>query len=570
MDRIRILPPDVAGKIAAGEVVERPASVVKELLENAIDAGARRVEIETEDGGRGLISVSDDGEGMPEGDLASLFRQHATSKLAKIEDLVSVETLGFRGEALYSVGAVAEVVVVSRPRGAPEARTVRCRGGVTEPVAPASGPEGTRVEVRRIFFNVPARRKFLRSAAVEFEQIREVAIRFALGHPGLGLRLLRDGEADLVLSPQETLPQRLAALLPAAGDPWVPLRYESSRGTLSGALGPPSASRTTARGIFLFVNGRFVRDRLLLRALHEGYRDFLVSGRHPTAVLVLAVPPDSIDVNVHPAKAEIRFSRPGEVFDWVAASVRESLSRNIRDPGILPPRADGPGPSGSTLIEKTLSSFFAPDAPSHGPSAAGDDRTFPQVTTGRRVFQLHRKYLIEEVEDGIQIVDQHALHERVMLEELLAGFGAADLPRQRLLVPPSLDVTEEEIARLEEYRHALESTGFSFELFGPRTVRVLAVPALLSRDRPEALLRDFLDLLAEGARNARHRVGIEEILERLACHSAVRFGDSLSAEQIEALLRRRTILDNPHVCAHGRPVSIRLTLDELERFFRRR
>lgn len=563
MGCIRILPPAVAGKIAAGEVVERPASVVKELVENAIDAGARSVSIETEDGGRGLVAVSDDGSGISVEDLHTLFRQHATSKLAAIEDLGAIVTLGFRGEALYSMGAAAEVSVTSRLRGEQEGGLVRCRGGAIEPVVPAGAPEGTRVEVRKLFYNLPARRKFLRSPAVEFEQIREVVVRFALAHPGIGLRLLRDGNVDLSLPPQDTLERRLAALFPAPSDPWIPFRFESRQGTLSGALGPPSASRTNARSLYLFVNARFVRDRILLRAIQEGYREFLVSGRHPIAVLDLRVPPDSIDVNVHPTKSEIRFSRPNQIFDWVAGCVRESLLRHVRVPGILPSVAH-PLPA-TAPIERTLSTFFSPP-----PATATAQPPLPALATDRRVFQLHRKYLVEEVEDGIQIIDQHALHERAMLEDLLSCYGSADLPRQRLLLPPSLEVTEREMSRLEEYRHVLEAAGFSFEAFGPKAIRILSVPALLPRERPEALMRDLVDLLAEGSNENGVRIGMEEILERLACRSAVRFGDSLPPEQIEALLKRREILDNPHVCAHGRPVSIRLTLDELDRYFRRR
>jgi len=561
MPPIRILPADVAGKIAAGEVVERPASVVKELIENAIDAGATRVDVEVEDGGRARISVADDGVGISSGDLGMLFTQHSTSKLARVEDLAAVRTLGFRGEALYSMGAVAEVAVVSRPRGSAEGAALRCRGGRLEAVRPEAAPEGTRVEVRRLFYNVPARRKFLRSGPVEFDHVRDTVLRFAFGHPRLGLRFVRDGQVEFALPPDETLQTRLASAMEKGGDPWIPFRIETNLGNLEGSLGPPSAARTTTRGLYLFVNGRFVRDRILFRAVAEGYREFLVSGRHAAAVVSLRVPPESIDVNVHPAKAEIRFARPGPIFDWIAASVRETLSHSLRAPGLGPSRTDGNGiraPQGS-VVEQSLSRFFGAEAP--------PEPALPDLISGRRVFQLHRKYLIEEVADGIQIIDQHALHERVMLEELKRSYGSADLPRQRLLVQPSLEVTDEEASCLEEYRRVLESAGFGFETFGPRAVRIVAVPALLSRDRPETLLRDFLDLLSEGSGR---RIGTDEILERLACRSAVRFGDSLPDGQIEALLQRREILDNPHVCAHGRPVAIRLTLDELERFFKRR
>jgi DNA mismatch repair protein MutL len=267
-------------------------------------------------------------------------------------------------------------------------------------------------------------------------------------------------------------------------------------------------------------------------------------------------------VNVHPAKAEIRFNRPSEAFEIVSSAVRTHLMQNLRAPGIEASTRPGPAPDVGTV----LTEFFSGE----GPPTAGDARILPELVTGKHVFQLHDRYLIEEIEDGILIIDQHALHERVLLEELERSYGSADLPRQRLLVPASIEVTDEEAAQLEDYRSLLEGAGFSFEPFGHRSVRLTAIPSLLSRVRPEALLRDFLDLLAEGGTGPDKRIGIGPILERLACRSAVRFGERLPDEQIRRLLERRDILENPHVCAHGRPIAIRLSLDELDRFFRRR
>lgn len=562
MGSIRVLPPAVAAKIAAGEVVERPASVVKELVENALDAGAGRIEIEVEDGGRGRIRVADDGSGIEPDDAENLFKPHATSKVSTPEDLAAIRSLGFRGEALHSIGAVSEVRLDTRARGRTEGIQVRCRAGATEPPRPAACPEGTTVEVRRLFFNVPARRKFLRSAPVEFDHIRETLVRFALGRPDVGFRLSRDGRPEVALPPGEDLVRRQCALVPSPGvGPWYSIEAEFPGGRLSGLLAPPACSRTNASGVYTFVNDRFVRDRILLKAVQEGYHEFLVPGRRPVVILFLQVPAGQVDVNVHPAKSEIRFSRPGAVFDFVAGSIRDRLLRMHRAVSVVPRRTETREDSAG----ERLSRFFQASPAPPPAEATRVDSVLPGLVTGRKVFQLHRKYLIEETEDGILIVDQHALHERVMLEELRKSYASAELPRQRLLAPPSVEVSGEQMEALERHRRLLQEIGFGFEPFGRRTVRLTSVPSILRRTDPAGIFRDLLETLSE-----RRGSGVEEVLEQLACHSAIRFGDRLSDEEIEELLRRRDLLENPHVCAHGRPVAIRLSLDDLERYFKRK
>lgn len=567
MGTIRVLPPDVANKIAAGEVVERPASIVKELVENSLDAQARSIRVEIEDGGRKLIRVTDDGAGIAAEDLPVLFQSHATSKIRTAEDLFRLTTLGFRGEALASIGAVAHVTLTTRRRGDLEGAQLVCSGGNVRGPNPTGSHEGTTVEVRNLFHTIPARRKFLKSAAVEYDHIREVLIRFGLCYPGVRFQLDRDGETDLVLMPTEETRGRIGQIFGKefAAD-LLELDARDEAATLRAYLAPPKYARTTMQGQHVFLNGRAIRDRLIARALNEAYREVLVTGRYAVAILFLTVPPDKVDVNVHPSKAEVRFRESSRIFDLIVRSVRERLLKTVLTPSVRP--EEFAPPAREPDIRETIAAFFGgASSPTEPPPLLAPEER-PVVEVRRRCFQLHKKYIVEEVDDGILIIDQHALHERVMLERLKHQYASSNLCRQRMLIPGTLDVTEQEKDILAKNRRALESVGIEIEEFGRRTVRVTSVPAML-RDVPaERLVRDFLDLASEGG--AGEVVQIEELLALVACKAAVKFGDELSPEQIEELLAQRHLLDNPHACAHGRPVSIKLSLDELERFFRRR
>lgn len=567
MGMIRVLPPEVANKIAAGEVVERPASIVKELVENALDAQARAIRIEVQDGGKKLIRITDDGTGIAADDLPTLFQSHATSKIQTADDLFRLTTLGFRGEALASIGAVAQVTLTTRRRGELAGAQIACSGGKAHPPKPAGSHEGTTVEVRNLFHTIPARKKFLKTTAVEYDHIRDVVIRFGLCYPNVRFQLDRDGETDLVLTPTEDARVRIGQIFGKAfADDLLELTAKDEAATLRAYLAPPKYARTTMQGQHVFVNGRAIRDRLVTRAVNDAYREVLVSGRYAVAILFLTAAPDKVDVNVHPAKAEVRFRESSRVFDLIVRSVRERLLKTAITPTVRPEEF-APSPMEAD-IRDTIAAFFGAATPSAEPPPLLTTVERPVVETRRRCFQLHQKYIVEEVDDGILIIDQHALHERVVLEKLKHQYASSNMPKQRMLIPGTLDVTEQEKDTLAKNRRALDSVGIEIEEFGRRTVRIMTVPALLRDVPPERLIRDFLDLASEGGDS--EIVQIDELLELIACKAAVKFGDNLSQEQIEELLAQRHLLDNPHACAHGRPVSIKLSLDELERFFWRR
>ncbi len=569
MGAIRVLTADVINKIAAGEVIERPASIVKELVENALDAQATRVTVEVEEGGRRLVRVTDDGVGLAADDLALAFAPHATSKLAGAEDLFRVSTFGFRGEALASIGAVARARLVSRPRGA-EAFEITMEGGALGGAAPAAHPEGTTVEVRNLFFSVPARRKFLRSPDVELEHIDEAVDRFALAHPKVRFELIHDGQQRRVLPPATGVRERIGALFDREiMESLLEVTSDTPPLCFTAWLTPPKFARLSLRGQYVFLNGRFIRDRVITRALNEAYRELLPHGRFAVAFLFLDVPPTEVDVNVHPTKIEVRFRSVWKLHDLVLEACRKRLMATELATRIIPSGVDEPVPAGPAYRE--IVDFFTrgTTAPAIAPPAAP-----PLVTTGRRCFQLHDRYIVEEVEDGIRIVDQHALHERALLEELRRQYASSDVPRQRLLIPAVVEVSDTERVKLDQHREILTSLGIELDDFGPRSVAVRSVPALAGDAEPAQLVRDFLEMVHDHGESERKRGEpmpiIEHALEFVACRSAIKFGKRLSCEEVERLLADGREIDMSATCAHGRPTAIKLTLDDLERFFKRK
>ncbi len=547
MAPIQVLAPDVVNKIAAGEVIERPASIVKELVENALDAGAGEVRVDVEEGGRKRIQVGDDGAGIRAGELGLAFAPHATSKLARAEDLFRVATYGFRGEALASIGAVSRVRLVSRPAAGEGAEIVVENGRASE-VRPAAAAPGTVVEVRNLFQNVPVRRRFLRSIEIETEHVAETVARFAVARPDVRFELHVDGELRQALPPagrRERIGTCFGAEVGAALE-------EVVEEGVHAYLAPPQHSRVSARGIHFFLNGRFIRDRVLLRSVHEAYREMIPHGRSPVAFVFLTMPPEEVDVNVHPTKIEVRFRSVWRLHDRLALAFRRRLVGSDLAPRVAPGALGAPEAAGPA---REVVEFFA-----------GEAAAPPLVSAGRRVFQLHDRYLVEEVEDGIRIIDQHALHERVMLEELRRQFAAASVARQRLLLPAVVELDRERRARLDAHRELQESFGVEFDDFGRDAVAVRAVPAILGDRDPAALLTDFLDLAREAAPELPL---LDRALEFMACRAAVRFGRRMGEEEIARLLSDAAALDWAGSCAHGRPTAIKLTLEDLERFFHR-
>ncbi len=576
MGVIRILPPEVVNQIAAGEVIERPASVVKELVENALDAGATRVRIDVEEGGRRRIAVRDDGKGIAPEDLPLAFAPHATSKLAGADDLFRISSFGFRGEALASIGSVAQVTITSRLRGSAEGAEISADAGSVSRVRPAASAEGTLVDVRNLFGSVPARRKFLRSVDVEMGHIEEAVTRFAIAHPGVRFEFAADGVERLLLPPARDLKERLAAFFDRGlVDALVEVSSEAPGAAFTLWAAPPKFARLSMKGQYVFLNGRFIRDRVLSRAIHEGFREMVPHGRHPVAILFLRLDPAEVDVNVHPTKIEVRFRNVWRLHDRIAGALREKLLGSDLAPHLTSSVLEGGGPRRDETFQ-AIAEFFQRDAaagtavlPAAAPPAAD-----PLLQTGRRYIQLHDRYVVEEVEDGIRIIDQHALHERVLLDEIRRQYASSDVARQALLLPAVLEVSTRERARLEEHRALLESLGVQLEDFGPSSVVVRTVPALLRDEDPVSLVRDVLDRLeAHGAseKKAGHAIPmVDEALEFLACRAAVKFGERLQPEALVELLRKAAGLDYSATCAHGRPTAVKLTLADLEKHFKRK
>ena len=611
---IRQLDAAAANRIAAGEVVERPASAVKELIENALDAGATRVDVVQADGGKRLIRVSDDGHGIPAAELPLALSRHATSKIDGT-DLTNILTFGFRGEALPSLGAVGRLTLTSRTVESLEAASLTVRGGVAGPLRPAARPRGTTVELEGLFSATPARLKFLRTDRAEAQAISDVFRRLAMAAPGVAFTLTDASDPDaprnlIRLDPEPGdllggLPGRLRALLgPGFAESAVVIDAERDGLELSGLAALPTYSRGAAVEQFLFVNGRAVRDRLLLGALRVAYADLLPRDRHPAAVLFVACPPEAVDVNVHPAKAEVRFRDPGAVRGLLVGALKQALAaaghRGATTTGLgmlgafrpetgtrpatayqaaytAPPR---PSPALTAALwapeAVRTAGFAAPDAgwtpaarPEPEPDAApglGEDRPL-----GAARAQLHETYIIAQTRDGVVIVDQHAAHERLVYERLKAERAGARVPSQLLLVPEIVELDAGATARLLEAAPELDRLGLVIEPFGGAALCLRETPALLGAVDGARLLADIADALTEEETAADGGLGgrIDAVLSRMACHGSVRAGRRMTAPEMDALLREMEATPFSGQCNHGRPTFVELKLGDIERLFGR-
>jgi len=588
--RIHLLDKAVAEKIAAGEVIERPASVVKELVENALDAAALQVSVELENAGKKLIRVSDDGVGIHPEDLKLALLSHATSKLTGDEELLAIATLGFRGEALSSVAAISHLDLASCPRGRPGLGVhIRADGGVIGEPTPAGLAEGTTVEVRDLFFNVPARLKFLKAESTEWGHVTEAVTRLALAHPEVHFVLTHNRRKCLDLPAGADTVSRIGGLFsPELAAACLRVRQEHSYLDLDAYLAPPDFARASARMQYIFINGRWVDDRLLRHVLGELYEGVLPARRQPVAFLFLHLPAGEVDVNVHPAKLHVRFRRPDRVYSVVRSLLGEALRRapwEVTLP-LMSPRPDvGPTgaetPSPRERIRQAVSDFLnkrregSPVGLLPGPvvaSAPGRIQPGPRqgAAPPRPAMQVHGSYIVEETAEGLRIIDQHALHERILYEALKARLAAAQVESQHLLVPRVLEVTRSEMARFEEHRDLFAQAGLVVRPFGPTALAVYAYPALLVHVDPEELVRGVLGDLEEVGWVREPEARLEEFLQRLACRGAVKAGTVLSPEALATLLAERGHLDHEYRCPHGRPTALVFTLEELERHFGRR
>ena len=581
--RIRLLPESVVNRIAAGEVIERPAAAVKELVENALDAGARRIAVVLEAGGIDRIEVVDDGCGMdPEG-LALAVQRHATSKLAD-DDLVRIATLGFRGEALPSIGAAARLLVISRPAGSAESHAIRVEGGRVGAVAPAPGAVGTRVLVRDLFFATPARRKFLKHPRSEGEAAEAVLRRLALAAPEVAMRAEIDGRVAFDLPGQDRA-ARAAALL--GGDAAAALiALEEARGGLRlvGFVASPAVTRATAAGQALTVNGRPVTDPVLRTALRVAYRDVIAHGRYPVGALWLDVPAEEVDVNVHPTKAELRFRDPGAVRGLVIGAVGRAIGRPIQQPGgagvawsgvpaFRPAIAPGLTLSAGPGFRMPLPGMADAQLPLAAPPAVrGGPVPRPDAAhpLGAPLGQVADTYIVAVAADGsLVLVDQHAAHERLTHEALRTQMETGGVRRQPLLSPAVVDLPAADAARLLARANDLARLGLELEGFGPGAVLVRSLPAALGAPDPGPLVRDLADELAEEDEATALEARLDAAIARLACHGSIRAGRRLNAAEMDALLRQMEATPRAATCSHGRPTVLRFTPDELAGLFRR-
>lgn len=582
-NHIRLLPETIINRIAAGEVIERPAAAARELVENALDADATRISVAIVHGGIDRIEVTDDGGGMTGADLALAVQRHATSKLPG-DDLVHIATLGFRGEALPSIGAAARLSITSRPHDADHAASITVDGGAVGDVRPAAGPAGTRVVVSDLFFATPARRKFLKSPRSEADATEAVVRRLALAAPHVAFRLDSD-ESPLFDLPAQDVAARVAALLGPDASALLPVAAERGGLRLSGFACAPMVSRATAAAQALVVNGRPVVDPVLRTAVRVAYRDVIAAGRHAVVALFLDIPPDELDVNVHPAKAEVRFRDPAGVRALVIGGLGRALASGAGVAGAAPmPRpavrlfpTPAPRPSWG-LAERQLGLDAPPgarvmDPPDrfHGPfapSEADDATSFP---LGAPVAQVLDTYIVAVAGDGsLVLVDQHAAHERLTQEDLHAQFIAGGVRAQPLLLPAVVELPSADVHALLCMSQSLAQLGLEIEAFGPGAVLVRALPAPLGVPDPGPLLRDLADELADSGETTALAARLDAILARMACHGSIRAGRRLTGLEMSALLRRMEATPRAATCSHGRPTFLRLSRAEIERLFGRR
>jgi DNA mismatch repair protein MutL len=645
MPTIQQLPPSVVNKIAAGEVIERPASVLKELLENSVDAGATRIDVTIEKGGSEMIRVADNGCGIAVEELPLAVASHATSKIRSADDLFSVATLGFRGEALASIAEVSQLAIRSRTADSASGAELEVIGGVPQPVSPVGCPVGTTIEVRSLFFNTPVRHKFLRSAQTEMGHSIEAVTRLALAQPAIHFTLSHNGRLMHDLAPSASMRNRIAAFFgDELADGLIEIRSEADGVTLSGYVANPMHSRATGRMQYLFLNGRAIRDRALQHALCEAYRGLMLTGRQPICFLRLDMPAEMVDVNVHPTKQEVRFQDSGRLYSQLLGTLRTKfLTTDLTARGMSnaaygsrmedDTAATSSGPSelvawakeqlgkqmadGSDelLAMKTNALPFVDanpfvneplrlhrvDVPSFKPfdlgrspvAGAKDERgdvgfvptekhdvgaarppTAPTwdrspANRHRNALQVHNRYLVVETDAGIEVIDQHALHERILYEQIREKVLSGALEAQKLLVPEPVDLAANEAAAVLEHAGLLAQLGVEVQPFGGETVLVSSYPAMLANLSPAEVLHELVEKLLTGGRAPESRDLLDELLHMIACKAAVKFGDRLAPEEIDALLEQRHLAQDQHHCPHGRPTALVFTRDDLDRQFKR-
>ncbi len=614
MSKVRKLPIHLVNKISAGECIERPASVVKELIENAIDAGANKIDIYLEAGGTKLIKVVDNGRGVEPDDLTLIIQPHTTSKIFDENDLYRITTMGFRGEALASIASVSVIKIFSVSRESGEGAMLEAKGGEVVLQKPFMGPIGTSVEVHNLFFNTPARRKFLRTTTTELGHCQEMLIRIALPHPEISFTLFHNNRRLLELPRVENHRCRISDIFgPEISDTLVQVFVETKDITFTGYVCKPGAAKPSNRWQYFFVNRRAIRDRFVSHALKEAYRGLIPHDRYPIAFLFLDVDPSFVDVNVHPTKSEVRFADSGYVHSVILNSIRERfLSSDLATPltisggeeNLQEAKADENVQSSDQQeykesVRKSLEAFLRTAHSNRqgyldfkrsskdkvqrqdSSSGVGDShsdylQSFQSKESGEqpvssyvpKVLQIHNTYIVAETTDGLMIIDQHALHERILYHQLKTKLNMGKIGRQKLLIPEVINLTPTQIAHLDRLRKPLYEVGIEFELFGPQSVAVHTIPSVF----PKLNVREFLDELfsrLEDSSLVNEETVFEHILQSLACKAAIKAGDSLKPEEIQALLDAQSKMDLAITCPHGRPTVLKMSIAELEKQFKR-
>jgi len=590
MGQIRILDQNMINMIAAGEVIERPASVVKELVENSVDAGATKITVTIEDGGRKLISITDNGCGMDADDLAQAFEPHTTSKIKTSSDLLGISTLGFRGEALASIASIAQVRAVSRTKDSTGANCIEIDCGNKTGVSPCSADYGTTVQIRDIFYKLPARRKFLKTANTEMGHITEQFTRIALANENLDLTLIRNGKELYRLSDKDDLRRRITELFPMSSNDISENLIEAESGEkglhVHALMGKPLISRTNNRFQYVFLNGRFIRDKFISHAIKEAYRGLLEPGRFPVVFLFIRMSFEDYDVNVHPTKIEVRFYNANLVHSQILGALREKLlGTDLEMPGRLPDLQNSQGTSShsppvrDSRIADAMAEFFRKHRPVQMQQQLGFRQTSPgnvhavsrekSVQYDRKYLQIHDSFIVAQTEDGFVIIDQHALHERIIYEDLCRRIRKNKLQSQRLLIPESFEVTVSGAEALKTNAELTDKLGIELVPFGPRTMAVQAFPTMLSSVQPLDFVQDLIDLLDRKDAGLDAERLLDEVLNMAACKAAIKAGQKLTDGEIEQLLSDRQNAESASRCPHGRPTTIKFSISDLEKQFKR-
>ena len=588
MSKIKVLPQTVVTKIAAGEVIERPASVLKELIENSIDADATRIEVQLEDGGKKLIKVSDNGIGMDRDDVELAFVSHATSKLWSDDDLFSIHTLGFRGEALPSVGAVSQARIISRPRGTLIGSEIQIEGGNLHKIKEKGAPEGTQVEARNLFYNTPVRRKFLKSTHTEMAHISETVTRFALAYPKIHFSIVNNGKNVLSLPPTKDLKERITTIFgDEMGKVLITINSKEPNVSIYGYVLPPTYNRPNTKMQFVFLNGRYIRDNIISHAINAAYLNLLMSKRSPIVFLSLQVDNKEVDVNVHPTKIEVRFKNAGLIHDQVYSALHTALTGTEFHSSLKAtsqPEHTNIGTSSHKKKEsvmKSMSDFFSRSLDKKTPYHKDEHKQayFPPSKTEHLFkresaltpyLQIHNSYIVEETAEGLNIIDQHALHEIVLYHEIWEQIKSSKLLKQNLLIPELIELMPRDYVIIMSLKNELDTLGLEIEEFGKSTIAIRAHPQILRNLDCRELIQDLLQEIDSDEIKSDTDSILRKIVKIMACKGAVKSGQRLSSQEIQSLLEKKKDNTITSFCPHGRPTTLEFKISELEKQFKRK